>query len=374
MKKKIYFLPEKFKDLSDLLSSNEFKEYIATGALLKTEFKAIDNVLKEGIPVKQMTALLSQEYGQSALIRFLKSLNPGRKGPQYIFSGLLENPVEFPGEIHIVTESTNEQIQLTEILNQNKTPNLNQTTMNATLTKQPLPKLSEQVHWTRDYLMFSELPGNRALNPLHLKRLQASMQDKYLFSPIIVNEHYQVIDGQHRLQCAKDLGLIVYFIICEGYGIREVQILNASSKNWNSDDYMQGYCDLGYKDYAVYKEFKEKYGFGHRETQALLEGGPVKNMQDFYLGKFKVSDKKKAVEMAEKLLQVGPFFEGYKMRSFVFAMLYMFKHKNFDFSEFLKKLKAQPTALKKCATSEQYKELIQEIYNYRSRNKVNLLF
>lgn len=247
--------------------------------------------------------------------------------------------------------------------------------MTATATKEsPLAKISSTVHFTRDYFMFRELEGNRALNPLHLKRLKASMQSHYLFSPIIVNEEYEVIDGQHRLHCAQELGLPVYYIICEGYGLREVQVLNASSKNWNADDYMQGYCDLGYKDYEVYKEFREKYGFGHRETQALLEGSAIKSMQDFYLGKFKVKDKKKATEMAEKLTQVQPFFDAYKTRSFVFAMLHMFKQKNFEFDEFIQKLKLQPTALKKCANTEQYKDLIEEIYNYRRREKFSFKY
>jgi hypothetical protein len=238
----------------------------------------------------------------------------------------------------------------------------------------PLPKISSEVHFTRDYFMFRELEGNRALNPLHLKRLKASMEAHYLFSPIIVNENYEVIDGQHRLHCAEALGLPVYYIVCEGYGLREVQVLNASSKNWNADDYMHGYCDLGYKDYEVYKDFREKYGFGHRETQALLEGAAIKSMQDFYLGKFRVKDKKKAEEMANKLTKLAPFFEGYKMRSFVFAMLHMFKQKGFEFDELIQKLELQPTAIKKCATIDQYKELIEGIYNYRRREKVNLRF
>lgn len=243
-----------------------------------------------------------------------------------------------------------------------------------TATKEPLAKISSTVHFTRDYFMFKELEGNRSLNPIHLKRLKASMEAHYLFSPIIVNEEYAVIDGQHRLHCAQELNLPVYYIICEGYGLREVQVLNASSKNWNADDYMQGYCDLGYKDYEVYRDFRQKYGFGHRETQALLEGSAIKSMQDFYLGNFKVKDKKKAVEMAEKLIQIEPFFESYKTRGFIFAMLHMFKQKNFHFDEFLQKLALQPTFLKKCANTEQYKDLIEEIYNYRRREKYSLKY
>lgn len=78
--------------------------------------------------------------------------------------------------------------------------------------------------------------------------------------------------------------------------------------------------------------------------------------------------------MADKLVKIAPYFDGYKMRSFVFAMLHMFKQKQFDFNEFLKKLEAQPGALQKRANTEQYKDLIENIYNYRRRDKVSLKY
>ena len=42
--------------------------------------------------------------------------------------------------------------------------------------------------------------------------------------------------------------------------------------------------------------------------------------------------------------------------------------------EFLAKLKQQPTTLQDCTNTSQYKVLIEEIYNYRRREKVNLRY
>ena len=51
-----------------------------------------------------------------------------------------------------------------------------------------------------------------------------------------------------------------------------------------------------------------------------------------------------------------------------------FKNENFEFTEFLAKLKQQPTTLQDCTNVSQYKSLIEEIYNYRRREKINLRF
>ena len=55
-------------------------------------------------------------------------------------------------------------------------------------------------------------------------------------------------------------------------------------------------------------------------------------------------------------------------------MLSILKHENFDFMEFLNKIKLQSIKLIDCSNVSQYKLLIEEIYNYRRRDKVNLRF
>jgi hypothetical protein len=47
---------------------------------------------------------------------------------------------------------------------------------------------------------------------------------------------------------------------------------------------------------------------------------------------------------------------------------------NFEFTELIQKLKIQPTALQHCTDVAQYVALIEEIYNYKRRDKVNLRY
>jgi hypothetical protein len=239
-----------------------------------------------------------------------------------------------------------------------------------------------QVHTTTDYSMFKPIDGNRNKNRLHIARLKQSMLENYLFTVIVVNEKYEIIDGQHRFECIKDLGLPLHYIICKGYGLSEVQRLNANAKTWNADDYLEGYVSMGLKDYIVYKEYKEKYDIGHTECLALLTGSKTsphasskvnpRNM--FYDGKFKVETLFEAEDIMDKILLLAPYYAGYKRRVFILTMMNLLRNENFEFTEFLQKLKIQPTALQDCTNIQQYKILIEEIYNYKRRDKINLRF
>ena len=71
---------------------------------------------------------------------------------------------------------------------------------------------------------------------------------------------------------------------------------------------------------------------------------------------------------------IEPYYAGVRRRSFIYAMMSLFKNPNFEYTEFIQKLKLQPTALQDCTNINNYKTLIEEIYNYRRREKVNLRF
>ena len=243
------------------------------------------------------------------------------------------------------------------------------------LKTEPMVNYSNQVHTTTDYFLFKPIDGNRNKNLLHINRLKKSMSDNYLFTVIIVNQNYEIIDGQHRFDVIKELKLPLNYIVCKDYGLNEVHILNQNSKTWNSDDYLTGYCNLGYDDYLNYASFKDKYNLGHNETMSLLSG--IQNKVDidiFYRGDFKVKSLKNAEDIIEKIMMIEPYYNGVRRRAFIYAMMSLFKNKNFEFTEFLQKLKIQPTALQDCTNASNYRVLIEEIYNYRRREKVNLRY
>lgn len=249
--------------------------------------------------------------------------------------------------------------------------------MNTTVN---VPMNDIQVHTTKDYSLFKTLNGNRDVNQLHLIRLKESMKKNHLTTIIMVNEKFEIIDGQHRFLISQELKFPINYIISKNYGLNEVQILNANMKNWTIVDYVNGYCDLGFKDYEIYREFINEYGFTNQVALILLSGqficgnSEVSISTKFKEGKFKINDLNNSKKMADKIMMIEPYYKGFLRRSFIYALIGMFKNENFEFTEFLAKLKQQPTTLQDCTNVSQYKSLIEEIYNYRRREKINLRF
>lgn len=247
-------------------------------------------------------------------------------------------------------------------------------------TQMNVPMNEIQVHTTKDYSLFKTLNGNRDVNELHLTRLKESIKQNYLTTIIMVNENFEIIDGQHRFLICKELKFPINYIIQKGYGLNEVQILNANMKNWTIIDYVNGYCDLGFKDYEIFRNFINEYNFTHQVALFLLSGEFQSGSNDnainvkFKQGKFKVKNLENSKRIADKIMMIEPYYKGFLRRSFIYALVGIFKNENFEFTEFLSKLKQQPTSLQDCTNITQYKSLIEEIYNYRRREKVNLRY
>ena len=234
--------------------------------------------------------------------------------------------------------------------------------------------MKKQVNTTKDYHLFKPLDGNRVINELNRKRILRSMRDNYLFTVIIVNENYEIIDGQHRFECIKELGLTMNYIICENYGLREVQVLNANSKDWTLEDYMESYCDLGYPEYIKYKAFRDKYKISQSSAIVLLSGDGSGTTIEFKEGNYEIKRYVKACKVATLLNSSLEYYEGSKRRSYIYAILDIFGKSGFRPDEYLHKLSLQRHVMYDCGTVEQYKELIERIYNYRRSPKINLRF
>lgn len=226
-----------------------------------------------------------------------------------------------------------------------------------------------KIYQTYNYDLFKIMDGNRMVHPGHLHRLKKSVEEKLLIIPIIVNEKYQVIDGQHRLEVFRQLNYPVHYIINAGYGIKEIQKLNTHMKNWNVDDYLKCYCGQGIEDYVQYKEFRAKYGFGHQETLAFLMGSTSNFSKIFNDGNLKIKSLEDAEIAAQKVSQFAEFYKDYRRKSFVFAILSLLKHPEYDHKEMLDKVAMQQSELKRCANTEQYLSLLEKIYNYHRKGK-----
>lgn len=113
----------------------------------------------------------------------------------------------------------------------------------------------KKIYVTRDYDMFKPLLGNREVTKTRVNKAVESIQKfGWLTEPILVNEKYEVIDGQGRLAALKELGMPVEFVIEKGIGRNECQGLNLYQKNWTVSDYIESFIAEGNDDYMWLKE------------------------------------------------------------------------------------------------------------------------
>jgi len=270
-----------------------------------------------------------------------------------------------------------------------------------TIKKEPMT-ISAQVHAavnevykTNDLSIFKSIGGNRVPNPQHVKRLKRSIiENGMLCNPILVNERMEVIDGQHRLLASKEAQSHIFYIVLKNYSLKEVHTLNLNQKNWTKKDFMDGYADMGLDSYKKLRFFTEKHedftfgdciamcsnitgssGLDASQKNRIAKSGDSINVTEVFVdGTWRGKDFDLANEWAEKLRLIKPYYAGYNKTTFVGTMLGLFTNTIFDYSEFMHKVRLQPKALVDCANREQQRLLIEEIYNYRSRNKVNLRY
>lgn len=240
-------------------------------------------------------------------------------------------------------------------------------------------KVVNQVNQTNDYSIFKSLEGNRKVNELHVKRLKKSFEKEYLFSPIIVNEKFEIIDGQHRFKAAKEMQLPINYTVVHGYDLKEVQTLNANSKNWNKLDYLNAYCDLGYESYIQMRQFMRDYpDFGIAAAEMILTAknsrGNSEHTYKFNEGSLRIDNIKLSYDNAEKIMMFKGLHEKWSSLAFISAVLQLFDHPNYDHSNMIRKIKLDPSALVPCVTAPQYKIVLEDIFNYKSRNKVSLRY
>lgn len=184
------------------------------------------------------------------------------------------------------------------------------------------------IYQTTKYDIFKTLTGNRDLINEHLARLAISiLQNNMLeFNPIIVNEDMFIIDGQHRLEIAKNNNLPIYYVIAPDAKIEEVIAFNENNKPWNNSTFINSYAIRGYKAYVWLKEFMIQYGINLTQALMFIYGSDGRWSHAIVRkGEFEVTDTQKetAAKRADVFYGVRPYIKGsgFVPRGFVMELI-----------------------------------------------------
>jgi hypothetical protein len=96
---------------------------------------------------------------------------------------------------------------------------------------------------TQDYSIFKMVDFNRDKNKKHIQAVIKIIKKENLLHlhPILVNNHMEVIDGQHRLEAAKELGLEVFYIKSD-LSYEHILSSNLIQKNASLSDVIKFYA------------------------------------------------------------------------------------------------------------------------------------
>jgi len=241
-----------------------------------------------------------------------------------------------------------------------------------------------QIEQTLDYSIFKQVNFNREKNSRHIKNLKAILLKENLLHlhPILVNEKMEVVDGQHRLEAAKELSLPIFYIKSD---LSYDHILNSNlfQKKLSLDDVVKFYANkdkipsyIQLHDYLNLLKIKPKCFFG------LVFGGINKSIIDFIKsGKFEFPNEMTHIDIIiNSYLDFMHFvrekritpFSMFTTADFSIGYRNLVLLPSFNNKIFFSKLEQRWFDLKPQINSKEWTRQMIGIYNWKNHNPISL--
>jgi len=165
----------------------------------------------------------------------------------------------------------------------------------------------------KDFSKFKILERNRDTSKAHVNKLIGSLQEpRGQVEPITINEKWEVVNGQHRLEAAEDGGLDhIIVIMSHGATIKDVIVMNTTQKRWIFWDFLKCHSHESASNSAEYqklKTFLKDYPISHKAALWLLTGNNHDyGMEDFEAGTLKIIHLEEAQKQGDLLRKVKGF-------------------------------------------------------------------
>lgn len=231
---------------------------------------------------------------------------------------------------------------------------------------------------TEDYSIFKTIKGNRVLSPAHVRNLKEAIDknnESRKLAPILVNEKYEIIDGQHRLEAIKQLGLSVYYIMHKGLTLKTVQQLHSTAKQWQPMDYAQAFAKLGNGYYQMYIDAKRSpYGLNHDSLLRYLGLEDCVTSTSFKEGNFVVPNFDYSMELLKQLSDFQPYYKRYNIRNFALAFLRLAQEPHYNHKRMMTQFEKYGNKLEERASEVGFFKSLNKIYNYNLSEEKKVIF
>ena len=232
-----------------------------------------------------------------------------------------------------------------------------------------------EIFITSDYDKFKKLQGNRDVRGTR-KIINSIDKVGYVLSPILVNEKYEVIDGQNRLEALKAKALSVPYIIQEGTGLKECRALNIGQTNWNTIQFVNSYAISGNENYVrlynLLNDFQKQLALEGVMLMTFVDKIPQAGGANYnFIKEGKANLPEAEYERVRRKI-TDAIAKGYKdfkdrfemtCRSFWGAVSYAYQHEEIDEGRLITKMLENPKDIIPCSKITDQLRYFEDAYN-----------
>jgi len=233
---------------------------------------------------------------------------------------------------------------------------------------------------TKDYGMFDKHICNRDIEEDHVLKLIESIREKNQLRahPILVDNDGIIIDGQHRLEAARRLGIPIPYYIDKSANVDDIIRLNVNQKAWQLPQYYNFYCKREYPEYLKLKNFIDAEKIPLNIGVLLLNGEKSGEFfTRFKKGKYRFPNEVEYMDAMQKKEHIKQVIDFIKKKTsgnktyldrvtFYSALIEFYNIKSFSHEIFMHKLELKLNIMCSRTRQSDYVSLFKEIYNYRS--------
>lgn len=228
--------------------------------------------------------------------------------------------------------------------------------------------------------------GNRSINPQHVQRLKLSIEQDNLLhhNPIIVDEEFQVMDGQHRLEAARELEIPIYYVTDNNFSSSNLILLNNNILTWSIDDYIYYYEQQGNEHYLKLRQLADMLQFS--VSNVLAWAGKFSrtknNLNSVRSGQFTMDwFTDEDIEYLTHAKNIMSLFQEHTKISNVAmsssslhkALSSWMRCKHLDIDRFKKNIIKYPHLVHKCRYVLDYLDMFSELYNHYHQDRLQVV-
>lgn len=227
-----------------------------------------------------------------------------------------------------------------------------------------------EILWTKDYDDFSFYDKNREIDYRHCeKKIQESLVNNGWLKdfPMVVDEQLRIRDGQHRFMVAKDMGISIPFKIVKNFNDEQMFDINNANKRWTQKDFLHYHMMKGDKNAKILYDLIKEYKLSIRFALGLIHlSHAVINLPDVT---FRDLDKK---DLVRKINLINEITDIVKISSerIKISLIPVIEHPKYNHKRMLSKLSYQLDKVHVHTTAGHYISMWQDIYNYKTNDKV----